>query len=86
MIRRSIASIYLPNDTFSGLNAISQNYLRFWPNNPFEVADFLWNLVVLLSVRTVVEIENARASRSIQVEIKFSESGSSVSARYGEEK
>jgi hypothetical protein len=41
-------AIYLSEATFTELNAFSQNYLPFWPNNPFEVADFLRFLVVLV--------------------------------------
>lgn len=40
--------IYLGSVTFSELNAFSQNYLPFWPNNPFDIADFLWVLVVIV--------------------------------------
>jgi len=34
--------------TFGELNAFSQNYLMFWPNNPFDIADFLRILIVIV--------------------------------------
>lgn len=46
MIHPRNDSIYLSGVTFSELNAFSQNYLPFWPNTPFEVADLLRLLVV----------------------------------------
>jgi hypothetical protein len=50
MIRPRNGPINLGRVTFSELNAFSQNYLPFWPNNPHDVADFLWVLVVIVPV------------------------------------
>ena len=46
MIGPRNVSIRLSRVTFSELNAFSQNYLPFWPNNSFDVADLLWVLLV----------------------------------------
>ena len=53
MIHPRNDSIYLGRVTFSELNAFSQNYLPFWPNNPFDIGDFLRFLLVI--VRTCGE-------------------------------
>lgn len=54
MIHPCNDSIYLPVVTFSQLNAFSQNYLSFWPNNPFDAADFLRVLIVIVIVIVIV--------------------------------
>jgi hypothetical protein len=48
MIHPPNDSIYLPTVTFSELNAFSQNYLPFWPNNSFDAADLLRVLIVIV--------------------------------------
>jgi hypothetical protein len=58
MIHPRNDSIYLAAVTFSQLNAFSQNYLSFWPNNPFDAADFLRVLLVIVRVR-VIGCENS---------------------------
>ena len=60
MIHPRNDSIYLAAVTFSQLNAFSQNYLSFWPNNPFDAADFLRVLLVIVRVRVrVIGCENS---------------------------
>jgi hypothetical protein len=54
MIDPSDDSIYLSAVTFSELNAFSQNYLPFWPNTPFDDADFLRVLIVIVIVVVIV--------------------------------
>jgi len=54
MIHPCDDSIYLAAVTFSELNAFSQNYLSFWPNNPFDVADFLRVLIVIVILMVIV--------------------------------
>ena len=56
MIHPRNDSIYLAAVTFSQLNAFSQNYLSFWPNNPFDAADFLRVLLVIVRVRVRVRV------------------------------
>jgi hypothetical protein len=58
MIHPRNDSIYLAAVTFSQLNAFSQNYLSFWPNNSFDAADFLRVLLVIVRVR-VIGCENS---------------------------
>ena len=54
MIHPRDDSIYLSAVTFSELNAFSQNYLPFWPNNPFDDVDFLRVLIVIVIVVVIV--------------------------------
>jgi hypothetical protein len=51
--------IYLWVVTFSELNAFSQNYLSHWPNNPFDIADFLRVLIVIVTVLSVIGSEDS---------------------------
>jgi hypothetical protein len=54
MIHPRDDSIYLSAVTFSELNVFSQNYLPHWPNNPFDDADFLRILIVIVPVVVIV--------------------------------
>ena len=54
MIHPRDDSIYLSAVTFSELNAFSQNYLPFWPNNPLDDTDFLRVLIVIVIVVVIV--------------------------------